>query len=153
MQCACGLQTAKDGRAGLAKVMSVSLLPDYHCVCSLGESFLPHCFTAREGHQLLAKNKASVKIAFRAKWGPASRGRLPWRPPLHCNSSVWLGVTPSHKRIFQLEQHQNEWLWAFFLNWKQFKLSTVLLKGLARKPVSAHQDPRTSMSWPWVDGK
>lgn len=45
------------------------------------------------------KNKASVKTAFYANWGPASRGGLPSRPPSHRGSLAWLGIaiTPSQQ--------------------------------------------------------
>lgn len=40
-----------------------------------------------------------MKTAFYANWGPASREGLPRRPPSHCDSIAWLGVTvtPSHQ--------------------------------------------------------
>lgn len=40
------------------------------------------------------KNKASVKTAFYANWGPASRGwGLPRSPPSHCGSLAWCSAT------------------------------------------------------------
>lgn len=50
------------------------------------------------------KNKASVKTAFYANWGPASRGGLPRGPPSHCGSLAWLAVkvTPSQQVTTQV---------------------------------------------------
>lgn len=53
------------------------------------------------------KNKASVKTAFYANWGPASRGGLPSRPPSHCGSLAWLGITIDH--TFLTGSKQSEW--------------------------------------------